>query len=73
MINPLIESVILIRRLQGLMMNAKFKNLSLDKSIRTIDRVVREQTELFEDSEIGEQIDDLTDKYNELLDSVEES
>ena len=72
MINPLIEISILTRRLQHLMVKSKFNNQSLVKSLRTIDRVVREQTELFEDKEIGEQIDELTEYYNNILDSIRE-
>lgn len=72
MINPLIEISILTRRLQHLMIHTGFNDQSLIKSIRTIDRVVKEQTYLFEGKGIGEQIDELTEFYNDTLDSIRE-
>ena len=69
--NPLLELPIALRRVQHLIDTSKIDKKNLTKALRTIDRSVNEHTELFETNDIGEGIDQLTEEYNNLLDSIE--
>ena len=68
--NPLLELPIALRRVQHLIDTSKIDKKNLIKALRTIDRSVNEHTALFESNEIGEGMDNLTEEYNNLLDSI---
>ena len=69
---PAIELSILIRRVQYLMPLIGFKDQRLSNTLITIDRMVKDHTDSFEthSDEVGSGIDELTQWYFELLDSV---
>jgi len=70
---PVIELTILIRRVQHLMYKIEFKDQRLKNTMVTINRMVDDHTRAFEthSDEVGEGIDNLTEEYFRLLDSIE--
>jgi len=70
---PVIELTILIRRVQHLIDQIGFKDQRLSNTLVTINRMVNDHTNSFEkhSDEVGEGIDNLTEEYFKLLDSIE--
>ena len=69
---PTIELTILIRRMQHLIDVIGFKDQRLSNTLVTINRMVKDHTTAFEthSDEVGSGIDELTEWYFDLLDSV---